>query len=398
MPMNEAELTNIEQRLGIILPTAYREQMLARSEELKTVGGFDVPKSPIFIDPMQVILVNEDQRHPESNTTFKFRNWSRKYFLIGHDGCGFHCLRLDNMPGVWGIGDSDVPNRVRPSFESLIDHLIDERRKEAERAARGPDEIAQERAIQTEAANESRDPLAKKWVEATSPDPMFEWLRSLPKKISPRKLRLHGISCCRHHGRQSEDADCVQALAYAEQLVVGTADMIQVALLRDRMKARFLELASCKTHSPAGVFGYAAAQNLLQDDFDYLNDSPIYAGDANLMRAWLCCSNLGGDDEAHQSLADLAREIFGNPFHPVQFQDSWRTSTVTAIARRMYDSNAFDQMSELAEGLQTAGCNDSRVLAHCRRRTGHVRGCWLVDLILGNENQENPRPLSPTVT
>ena len=32
-----------------------------------------------------------------------------------------------------------------------------------------------------------------------------------------------------------------------------------------------------------------------------------------------------------------------------------------------------------------AGCNDKKILAHCRGPGPHVRGCWVVDLILGKE-------------
>ena len=33
----------------------------------------------------------------------------------------------------------------------------------------------------------------------------------------------------------------------------------------------------------------------------------------------------------------------------------------------------------LADALEDAGCTDPVPLAHCRSRTEHVRGCWLVD-------------------
>jgi hypothetical protein len=33
--------------------------------------------------------------------------------------------------------------------------------------------------------------------------------------------------------------------------------------------------------------------------------------------------------------------------------------------------------------LQDAGCEDEAVLSHCRSDGPHVRGCWVVDLVLG---------------
>jgi hypothetical protein len=41
-------------------------------------------------------------------------------------------------------------------------------------------------------------------------------------------------------------------------------------------------------------------------------------------------------------------------------------------------------MPILADALQDAGCEDAQILAHCRDAgAAHVRGCWVVDLVLG---------------
>jgi hypothetical protein len=81
----------------------------------------------------------------------------------------------------------------------------------------------------------------------------------------------------------------------------------------------------------------------------------------------------------------LLRDIFGNTIRPVAFDPTWRTSTVVALARQMYDSRDFALMPILADALQDAGCEHEEVLAHCRGGGPHVRGCWVVDLVLGKE-------------
>ena len=84
--------------------------------------------------------------------------------------------------------------------------------------------------------------------------------------------------------------------------------------------------------------------------------------------------------------AAFVREIFGNPFRPVVFSPSWRTSTVLALAAQMYESRDFSAMPILADALQDAGCDNEDVLSHCRDAGApHVRGCWVVDLVLGKE-------------
>jgi hypothetical protein len=49
----------------------------------------------------------------------------------------------------------------------------------------------------------------------------------------------------------------------------------------------------------------------------------------------------------------------------------------------MYESRHFSPMPILADALQDAGCDNPDVLDHCRGPGPHVRGCWVVDLVLG---------------
>jgi hypothetical protein len=61
----------------------------------------------------------------------------------------------------------------------------------------------------------------------------------------------------------------------------------------------------------------------------------------------------------------------------------WSHGTIPAIARRIYDERAFHDLPILADALEDAGCTDADILTHCRQPGEHVRGCWVVDLILG---------------
>ncbi|MBP3956407.1 hypothetical protein J8F10_14080 [Gemmata sp. G18] len=82
--------------------------------------------------------------------------------------------------------------------------------------------------------------------------------------------------------------------------------------------------------------------------------------------------------------AALLRDIFGNPFRPVVLAPEWRTETARALAAQMYESREFSAMPILADALQDAGCENTDILNHCRdSTTPHVRGCWVVDLLLG---------------
>ena len=81
---------------------------------------------------------------------------------------------------------------------------------------------------------------------------------------------------------------------------------------------------------------------------------------------------------------EIIRDIFGNPFRPTAFSLEWRTDSAVSLAKQMYDSREFGAMPILADALQDAGCDNDDILNHCRDANQvHVRGCWVVDLVLG---------------
>ena len=91
-------------------------------------------------------------------------------------------------------------------------------------------------------------------------------------------------------------------------------------------------------------------------------------------------------EEATELHIRLFRDIFGNPFRKVKVSKQWRTDTAIAIARQMYDSRDFSAMPILADALQDAGCDNDTILSHCRDSNQvHVRGCWVVDLVLDKQ-------------
>jgi hypothetical protein len=84
----------------------------------------------------------------------------------------------------------------------------------------------------------------------------------------------------------------------------------------------------------------------------------------------------------------LVRDIFGNPFRPVSIDPSWLTwhdGLLVLMAQRMYDSRDFADMPILSDALEEAGCTNEAILNHCRQPGEHIRGCWVVDLLLGKE-------------
>ncbi len=80
----------------------------------------------------------------------------------------------------------------------------------------------------------------------------------------------------------------------------------------------------------------------------------------------------------------LLRCVFGKPFLPrVTVDPDWLTSNVVGLAGMIYEERAFDRMLNLGDALEEAGCGNEDILKHCRSDKPHVRGCCVVDTVLG---------------
>jgi hypothetical protein len=85
-------------------------------------------------------------------------------------------------------------------------------------------------------------------------------------------------------------------------------------------------------------------------------------------------------------VTDLVRCLFGNPFRPVTPSpdwSAWNRGTVAKVAWAIYDERRFRDLPVLGDALEEAGCDSADVLAHCRAGVEHVRGCWVLDALLG---------------
>jgi hypothetical protein len=63
---------------------------------------------------------------------------------------------------------------------------------------------------------------------------------------------------------------------------------------------------------------------------------------------------------------------------------------VLALAQAAYDERELPagtldttRLAVLADAVEEAGCDQADLLAHLRGPGPHVRGCWTVDLLLG---------------
>ncbi|MGL4551682.1 MAG: hypothetical protein ACRC33_10875 [Gemmataceae bacterium] len=94
-------------------------------------------------------------------------------------------------------------------------------------------------------------------------------------------------------------------------------------------------------------------------------------------------------DERHH-LCGLLRDVVGNPFRPLVDLPGPLSRPVMLLAEAAYenrdsDSGHLDQprLAVLTDALEECGCTDTDALVHLRSPGPHVRGCWALDLVLG---------------
>jgi hypothetical protein len=220
---------------------------------------------------------------------------------------------------------------------------------------------------------------------------------------SERKLRLFAHACCRRVEHLLVDPRSRSALAALARYADGECDRAELGAHWSGAHAakRAIEEPLCRDgclHSTAesiaaGAVFYAANPTYAEASRTphYENATATAAATAALVATGSVAyshAKRRSDSESAQSTeaavqARLLRDIFGNPFCPVAFSPTWRSETAVLLARSMYESRDFSAMPILADALQDAGCGNDDVLNHCRTPGEHVRGCWVVDQVLG---------------
>jgi hypothetical protein len=227
----------------------------------------------------------------------------------------------------------------------------------------------------------------EQWLRSAGPGAMLEHLyyelneRKVPHPpadLSPRKLRLLVVACGRAIDDHSADQRTRDAVDAGERFADGCGSRADLDSARSAARAAQEEAwqaAGRRETAPsvaAGVAlaacagGFYATKRALED----------------LHRLWEP-EGAGRPDARYRRLSQVVRCLFGNPFRPVAFDLRWRTADAVGLARAIYEDRAFDRLPLLADALMDAGCGDDQLLVHCRSDGPHVRGCVVVDLVLG---------------
>lgn len=245
-------------------------------------------------------------------------------------------------------------------------------------------------------------PADRDWHACPDPDPLLRGVCGRPPDAEDvdrptfpaplaRRLRLFAVACVREVWAYLP-TDARSAVHVAERFAAGRATL-------DDLRAAAVRV-SPRTATPAGhaaaAAGWASAavhpstRRLMWDPAEAAREaaagwalarsapgSPTFPNPA-----WrVMFDNWWATHRAYQ--ADLLRDVFPPPGTALAFDPNWRTTAVLELARTIAAAGDFAPLPVLADALEDAGCTADAILTRCRHPGPHVRGSWVVEMILG---------------
>jgi hypothetical protein len=225
----------------------------------------------------------------------------------------------------------------------------------------------------------------KDWLAFDDPTDMMRFLA----RAGDRKVRLFAVACCRRLWGLLPGPRHRDAVEVAERFADGLATQAERIAAHKAVRP----VRSPPASPVAWATSYAA--HLVTEKTAAATLRVCYYG----QNAFRAPDVLRGPRQAAEgrAQADLVRDILGNPFRrtrvPAPARRAWlawgggvvRRLALAAYERRKLPEGALDpsRLAILADALEEAGCTDAELLAHLRSPGPHVRGCFALDLVLG---------------
>ncbi|HEX4794274.1 MAG TPA: hypothetical protein VH370_10810 [Humisphaera sp.] len=239
-------------------------------------------------------------------------------------------------------------------------------------------------------------------------DDLEAMLRHLSGRVSERKYRLTECAFHRRFWHLLADERSRRAVEVAERYADRFASADELAAAQADADVAFEKiLGACFTDGtprrPYWGGAVSAAQHAARSMYDLHGifpsigiDHPKRFGNmVNLIWNSTAAHPIGdgsSDTAGHTAIKTeqsaeirLLHDLFGNPFSPANLDAAWLTPAITSLAQTIYDQRSFERLPELANELELAACENRDIIEHCRGLGPHVRGCWVIDLLLGNK-------------
>jgi len=222
------------------------------------------------------------------------------------------------------------------------------------------------------------------WLACDSPQCMIDFVA---RKSSRRKLRLFACACCRtlwDHLQEEVRKTVAAAERYADGLI---RDSSVTGWYRRSMHAR--NRLEGRGRRKVSAYQSAIEAALPDQYFDRVRrvHEEVARAAADLAQGER--AKAAWDAEflaAARQLAPLLRDIVGDPFRRCRLDPAWlawEDDMVRKMALSAYEDRTYDRLPILADALEEAGCTDAAVMEHLRGPGPRVRGCWVIDLLLG---------------
>ena len=203
------------------------------------------------------------------------------------------------------------------------------------------------------------------WLSSTDLLAMLEVLRTVQRLN--RKIRLLAVGCTRQVWPSINQKKYRRAIETAERFADGLATTAELDVARDHLRG------SIDTTGHRSVTEHISRRKVAFS---------TCVKQSNGMLNGL--ANLRLDDELAKVAPGLIRCVIGpDPDRDLSIDPDWLELSVRELAGLIYEIRDDHLMPILGDALEDAGCRDPDFLGHCRGPGPHVRGCWVVDLILG---------------
>jgi hypothetical protein len=206
---------------------------------------------------------------------------------------------------------------------------------------------------------------------------LLTWLRMRRRDDRHCKARLFACACCRRIWPLLVTPVLRRAVEVAERFANGEVSAGQLAAAR-----------AAAAESPWGAAARAATRAAWESAWDAAFQS---ATEAIKALDWVSVPEAAADAVRAERRVQcvLLRDLFGNPFRPIRIERpiAWLSDDLLEEVRAIDQKHDFDALPHLAERLQAAGCRESELLDHCRSTGPHAHGCWVLNVLLGREEE-----------
>lgn len=218
------------------------------------------------------------------------------------------------------------------------------------------------------------------WLESIDLTAMLEHVKRQRPRV--RRIRLFAAGCCRRVWQQVTDERIQTAIEAVEKFAESPGKQ------PDKAELKTAWIGAC-----------GAAEDASPNRVQFRLSSAVVSASEPTDAFWAAqnavsqlIEAVGKNKRPEEAtfFAGLLRDVVGNPFRPVSIDADWRIPVVTQLAQAAYEERILpsgeldtSRLAVLADALEESGCANAEILTHLKGPGPHLRGCFVVDLLLG---------------